>query len=103
VDTNCDPEQINYPIPGNDDALRAIRLFTSKIADAVLEGNQAAADRPPEGEQPGGETGPMGGSSGAGSPPVGPSSGEDGSSLGYDVQGGNGPAEDERGQPYPPM
>jgi len=106
VDTNCDPEQINYPIPGNDDALRAIRLFTSKIADAVLEGNQAAAGQPLEGEQPGGETGPMGGSPGAGSLPMGPSSGEDGSSLGYDVQGGNGPAvdvEDERRQPYPPM
>ena len=38
VDTNCDPEDINYVIPGNDDAIRAIRLFTQKIADAVLEG-----------------------------------------------------------------
>ena len=38
VDTNCDPEQIDYIIPGNDDALRAIRLFTAKVADAVLEG-----------------------------------------------------------------
>ncbi|MEE9233870.1 MAG: 30S ribosomal protein S2 [Candidatus Acidoferrales bacterium] len=38
VDTNCDPEEIDHVIPGNDDALRAIRLFTSKIADAVLEG-----------------------------------------------------------------
>jgi small subunit ribosomal protein S2 len=43
VDTNCDPEQVNYPIPGNDDALRAIRLFTSKIAEAVIEGNALAA------------------------------------------------------------
>jgi small subunit ribosomal protein S2 len=38
VDTNCDPDDISYVIPGNDDALRAIRLFTSKIADAILEG-----------------------------------------------------------------
>jgi small subunit ribosomal protein S2 len=45
VDTNCDPEQVTYPIPGNDDALRAIRLFTSKIADAVLEGRQIAPEQ----------------------------------------------------------
>jgi len=38
VDTNCDPEDIDFPIPGNDDAIRAIRLFTSRIADNVLEG-----------------------------------------------------------------
>lgn len=40
VDTNCDPDLVDYVIPGNDDALRAIRLFTSRIADAVLEGTQ---------------------------------------------------------------
>jgi small subunit ribosomal protein S2 len=44
VDTNCDPDLVTCPIPGNDDALRAIRLFTSKIADAVLEGRQSAAE-----------------------------------------------------------
>ncbi len=38
VDTNCDPDNIDYPIPGNDDAIRAIRLMTTKMADAVLEG-----------------------------------------------------------------
>ena len=38
VDTNCDPEEIDYVIPGNDDAIRSIRLFTSKIADAYLAG-----------------------------------------------------------------
>ncbi len=38
VDTNCDPEDVDYPIPGNDDAIRAIRLFTSRIADNILEG-----------------------------------------------------------------
>jgi small subunit ribosomal protein S2 len=41
VDTNCDPDDIDYIIPGNDDAIRAIRLLTSKIADAVAEGGQA--------------------------------------------------------------
>ncbi len=40
VDTNCSPDGIDYVIPGNDDALRAIRLFASRIADAVLEGQQ---------------------------------------------------------------
>jgi small subunit ribosomal protein S2 len=40
VDTNCSPEHIDYVIPGNDDALRAVRLFASRIADAVLEGQQ---------------------------------------------------------------
>lgn len=38
VDTNCDPDEVDYVIPGNDDALRSIRLFTSRIADAALEG-----------------------------------------------------------------
>ena len=38
VDTNCDPDEVDYVIPGNDDALRAIRLFASRIADAVLGG-----------------------------------------------------------------
>jgi len=40
VDTNCDPNLVDYVIPGNDDAIRAIRLITSKIADAVIEGRQ---------------------------------------------------------------
>ncbi len=40
VDTNCDPDEIDYVIPGNDDAIRAVRLITSKLADAVLEGKQ---------------------------------------------------------------
>ena len=41
VDTNCDPDEIDYPIPGNDDAIRAVSLFCSVMADAVLEGKQA--------------------------------------------------------------
>jgi len=40
VDTNCDPDEIDYVIPGNDDAIRAVKLLTAKIADAVLEGRQ---------------------------------------------------------------
>lgn len=40
VDTNCDPDEIDYVIPGNDDAIRAVRLLTGKMADAVLEGTQ---------------------------------------------------------------
>jgi len=43
VDTNCDPDPIDYVIPANDDAIRAIRLITSKVADAVLEGQQIRA------------------------------------------------------------
>jgi small subunit ribosomal protein S2 len=56
VDTNCSPEGIDYVIPGNDDALRAVRLFASRIADAVLEGQQmlteggATADEAPSQE-----------------------------------------------------
>jgi small subunit ribosomal protein S2 len=45
VDTNCDPEGIDYIIPGNDDALRAVRLFTSKVADAIMEGQQMGAGK----------------------------------------------------------
>ena len=45
VDTNCDPSEVDYMIPGNDDALRAIRLFASKIADSVVEGAQAMNDK----------------------------------------------------------
>jgi small subunit ribosomal protein S2 len=45
VDTNCDPTVVDYVIPGNDDALRAIRLFTTKIADAAYEGTQMISDK----------------------------------------------------------
>ncbi|MDN5326958.1 MAG: small subunit ribosomal protein [Moorella sp. (in: firmicutes)] len=47
VDTNCDPDEIDYVIPGNDDAIRAVRLLTSKMADAVIEGQQGQ-DQPEE-------------------------------------------------------
>ena len=45
VDTNCDPTEVDYVIPGNDDALRAIRLFTSKISDSIAEGAQMMNDK----------------------------------------------------------
>jgi small subunit ribosomal protein S2 len=45
VDTNCDPDVIDHVIPGNDDAIRAIRLFTSRVSDAVLEGLHAHEER----------------------------------------------------------
>jgi small subunit ribosomal protein S2 len=58
VDTNCDPELIDFPIPGNDDAIRSIRLFASRIADAYLQGSgrleqelMAAAEGVPSAEQ----------------------------------------------------
>jgi len=40
VDTNCDPDEVDYIIPGNDDAIRAVKLLTEKMADAVIEGRQ---------------------------------------------------------------
>jgi len=45
VDTNCDPSEVDYVIPGNDDALRAIRLFTSKISESIAEGAQLMSDK----------------------------------------------------------
>ncbi|MBK9315312.1 MAG: 30S ribosomal protein S2 [Acidobacteria bacterium] len=48
VDTNCTPEGVNFVIPGNDDALRAVRLFASRIADAILEGQQLAQQKEAE-------------------------------------------------------
>ncbi|TDA67214.1 MAG: 30S ribosomal protein S2 [Clostridia bacterium] len=55
VDTNCDPDEIDYVIPGNDDAIRAVKLLTAKMADAVLEGRQGldqpTADIPAPAEQ----------------------------------------------------
>ncbi len=44
ADTNCDPEELDYVIPGNDDAIRAVKLIVSKMADAVIEANQGEAE-----------------------------------------------------------
>jgi small subunit ribosomal protein S2 len=57
VDTNCSPEGIDYVIPGNDDALRAVRLFASRIADAIVEGNQIATEGGVVPTEPSEETG----------------------------------------------
>jgi len=51
VDTNCDPDDIDYVIPGNDDAIRAIRLITSKIADAIIEGREGLVTEEAEQQQ----------------------------------------------------
>jgi len=69
VDTNCSPEGIDYVIPGNDDALRAVRLFASRIADAIVEGNQIATEggvvqTEPSEDSGEGESGPAGGAAG---------------------------------------
>ena len=48
-DTNCDPEELTYIIPGNDDAIRAVKLIVSKMADAVIEANQGLMDVPADG------------------------------------------------------
>ncbi len=50
ADTNCDPEELDYVIPGNDDAIRAVKLIVSKMADAVVEANQGAEEDVPEEE-----------------------------------------------------
>jgi small subunit ribosomal protein S2 len=51
VDTNCDPTGIDYAIPGNDDAIRAVRLITSRIADAVNEGRGTAGKEGAAGDE----------------------------------------------------
>ena len=52
VDTNCDPDEIDYVIPGNDDAIRAVKLIAGKLADAVLEGKQGEQSEPDAAEAP---------------------------------------------------
>ena len=67
VDTNCDPTPIDYPIPGNDDAVRSIRLFCSKMADALIEGAQSWQEAAEGGEaEDAGEAEPAGEVAGAG-------------------------------------
>ena len=59
VDTNCDPTGIDYPIPGNDDAIRAVRLIASRIADAINEGRGTLAKEEEESEEPADGAGEM--------------------------------------------
>ena len=56
VDTNCDPDDADYIIPGNDDAIRAIKLISSVLADAVIEGRQGEAFAPEATEEAAEET-----------------------------------------------
>ncbi|MCF6410596.1 30S ribosomal protein S2 [Pseudalkalibacillus salsuginis] len=51
VDTNCDPDEVDVIIPGNDDAIRAVKLLTSKMADAVVEANQGSAEEAASNEE----------------------------------------------------
>ena len=55
VDTNCDPDEIDYVIPGNDDAIRAVKLLTGRMADAVLEGRQGEDSEAEAAEAPAAE------------------------------------------------
>ena len=52
VDTNCNPEELDYPIPGNDDAIRAVKLIADVIANAVIEGKQGESFEAQEEQQP---------------------------------------------------
>ena len=56
VDTNCDPDEVDYVIPGNDDAIRAVKLISGAIADAIIEGRQGEASAPAEEEAAPAET-----------------------------------------------
>ena len=83
VDTNCDPDEVDYVIPGNDDALRAIKLFTSRLADAIISGREMkesaksddggergdAKPAVPDKEPPGGEVKETGADPGQLAPP----------------------------------
>ncbi len=68
VDTNCDPDDIDFPIPGNDDAIRSIKLFTNRVADAILEGRSLYEKRGEQEEA--GETA-LAAAAGGGAAPVG--------------------------------
>jgi small subunit ribosomal protein S2 len=72
TDTNCDPDLIDYVIPGNDDAIRSIRLITSRIADAAIEGSQRRKEfQPAQQEQRGGMQAEVYGRRGGGDAPAG--------------------------------
>ena len=87
VDTNCSPERIDYVIPGNDDALRAVRLFASRISDAILEGQQIATEGGVVAQEPGEDSGEAG-TQGESTAETG--EGED--VPGADLQTGGGPS-----------
>jgi small subunit ribosomal protein S2 len=86
VDTNCSPEGIDYVIPGNDDALRAVRLFASRIADAIVEGNQIATEGGVVSTEPEGGEGEGG-------------AGEAGAAAAAEFASGDQTVDDEEAQP----
>jgi len=78
TDTNCDPDLVDYVIPGNDDAIRSIKLITSRIADAVVEGSQRRKEfQPQEGHRGGGPQAEVYGRRGGGGGGGGPSEGQE--------------------------
>ncbi|HET7286155.1 MAG TPA: 30S ribosomal protein S2, partial [Pyrinomonadaceae bacterium] len=92
VDTNCSPEGIDYVIPGNDDALRAVRLFASRISDAIVEGNQIATEGGVVASEPTEETA-EGETGGAGEALAGLALDDDDNGGGGDVSGKGGEAQ----------
>jgi len=70
ADTNCDPDLIDYPIPGNDDAIRSIRLITARLADAVIDGTQRRKDHAQREPEQGGEQQQQQGDRPRGRPPA---------------------------------
>ena len=87
VDTNCSPEGIDYVIPGNDDALRAVRLFASRIADAIVEGNQIATEGGVVSTEPAEESDEAAGESGTAAAAGLASAGEEAGETGEAVNG----------------
>src|SRR5437868_2340381 len=92
VDTNCSPQAIDYVIPGNDDALRAVRLFASRIADAIVEGNQIATEGGVVPTEPTEEPGESEGGGGAAGDALASERGSDDDLTG-DVSGGEAQSE----------
>ena len=92
VDTNCSPQAIDYVIPGNDDALRAVRLFASRIADAIVEGNQIATEGGVVPTEPTEEPGESEGGGGAAGDALASELGSDDDLTG-DVSGGEAQSE----------
>ncbi len=95
VDTNCDPEEVDFPIPGNDDAIRAIRLFTARVADNVLEGLNLADERyVGKGEAPEAEA-----EVAAAEATAGPATGTGDDSFSEEADGGGAAEESALGEP----
>ena len=104
VDTNCSPEGIDYVIPGNDDALRAVRLFASRISDAIVEGNQIATEGGvvPSGGGEEGTEGEAGGAAGGALADLAVDNGDTGGDVsGREAQSADMTSEAEAAEPAP--